>query len=42
MTNICGMNCGVAVISALSMQADPKAAARELRRVVDQARAGER
>jgi thiamine-phosphate pyrophosphorylase len=33
---------GVAVISALSMQADPKAAARELRRVVDQARAGER
>ena len=33
---------GVAVISALSMQADPEAAARELRRVVDQARAGER
>ena len=30
---------GVAVISALSMQADPQAAARELRRVVDQARA---
>ena len=29
---------GVAVISALSMQADPKAAARELRRVVDKAR----
>jgi len=29
---------GVAVISALSMQADPEAAARELRRVVDNAR----
>jgi thiamine-phosphate pyrophosphorylase len=29
---------GAAVISALSMQADPEAAARELRRVVDQAR----
>jgi thiamine-phosphate pyrophosphorylase len=29
---------GVAVISALSMQADPEAAARELRRVVDKAR----
>ena len=29
---------GVAVISALSMQADPEAAARELRSVVDQAR----
>jgi thiamine-phosphate pyrophosphorylase len=29
---------GVAVISALSMQADPEAAARELRRVVDRAR----
>jgi thiamine-phosphate pyrophosphorylase len=29
---------GVAVISALSMQADPEAAARELRGVVDQAR----
>ena len=29
---------GVAVISALSMQADPAAAARELRRVVDAAR----
>jgi thiamine-phosphate pyrophosphorylase len=33
---------GVAVISALSMQADPEAAARELRRVVDTSRAGER
>jgi thiamine-phosphate pyrophosphorylase len=29
---------GVAVISALSMQADPEAAARELRRVIDTAR----